>query len=485
MDLRLVSKAASTFTISPEIPDDYVGNLYDFFYTSVLHSKDLNKGRFTDIKRTTTPGKWSLAYSVNEENGKPTIRVEITGGKPLTVSLTPLAEGVSEDAMQQAKDDVGLAVNLFEDRVRKNSIFFAWRKGENIQPEHVSNSADKSARFFSETQILLVMVSLALSMVLFYFLGVYFALVVVAVQFVLMYYSSKINARMSDWRITKSDPFIHLLECSLPADGGKGVQSLSKQKLVDLKKEVYAEMASEHKEIDAQKCQQILSKYGINVKAEDFTTREVNAYGLVEETADKFGFPMPEVVVSNTMAPNAAASGPSPSRGVVMMTTGLFVQLQDNEIRSVLGHEFGHLKGRDPLLLFLLTGAEFLFRFYVLFQRFPIIFTTYWFILYYALVLAMIYSFARVLEERADMTSAMVIGQPGTLADALEKIGFQSVLLEHSPAYRAQEWLSLDSHPPIYFRIARLRNLQTPVKIRHQFLDCARAVTQGFIQSLF
>ena len=73
------------------------------------------------------------------------------------------------------------------------------------------------------------------------------------------------------------------------------------------------------------------------------------------------------------MVPNAAASGPSPSRGIVLITTGLLVQLEEPEVVSVLGHEFGHLKGRDPLILFGLMSAEFLFRFYVLLALLPII----------------------------------------------------------------------------------------------------------------
>ena len=78
----------------------------------------------------------------------------------------------------------------------------------------------------------------------------------------------------------------------------------------------------------------------------------MNVHELVKKIADRFGFSMPKIVVSNTMVPNAAAAGPSPSRGVVLLTTGILVQLEEDEILSVLGHEFGHLKGRDPLILY-------------------------------------------------------------------------------------------------------------------------------------
>jgi heat shock protein HtpX len=271
----------------------------------------------------------------------------------------------------------------------------------------------------------------------------------------------------------------------LSLEGKKAVNKLSKSQLSNLKKEVYAETIAQHGEIDRQKCREIFFKYGIECKLEDFTARKVNAYELVEKTAGQFGFPMPEVVVSNTLAPNAAASGPSPSRGVVMMTTGLFVQLQDNEILTVLGHEFGHLKGRDPLILFGINSMEFLFRFYVLLPFVPVIvFDPVLFLLYFGAVTTLIFFFAKFLEARADLTSAMVIGQPSVLADSLEKIGYRNLILERKPSIRAQEWLNLDSHPPIYFRVARLRKMNTPIRVRHPFIESAREVILGFRESL-
>jgi heat shock protein HtpX len=481
MDLGIASKEPLNFMISPEIPEDQIGNLYEFIYRSVLLT---NKDRFARIERTTTPDKRSLAYSIIEGKGNEKLRVKLTGGKPLAVSITPLVEAVSQDEIHRAREDVVLAVDLFQEQVRKNSLFLAWRQGETVIPERISSIGNQSSRFFLETQILLTILFMGLQMLLFYFLGVYFAIAVIAIQFVFVLYSNRIIAKMSDWHITKKDPFIHVLEYSLTPEVRKAVNKLTKEKLLDLKKEVHDETIAQHGEIDGQKCRKIFSKYGIDCKLEDFTARKVNAYELVKETAGKFGFPMPEVVVSNTLIPNAAASGPSPNRGVVLMTTGLFVQLQDDEILSVLGHEFGHLKGRDPLILFGLTSAEFLFRFYVLFPLFPFIFTSYLFILYFVAAMTMIYFFAKFLEARADLVSAMVIGQPKVLASALEKIGYQRLLLERSPSYRVQEWLSMDAHPPIYFRISRLRNLNTPIMTKHPLIDSAREVISGFRQSL-
>jgi heat shock protein HtpX len=192
---------------------------------------------------------------------------------------------------------------------------------------------------------------------------------------------------------------------------------------------------------------------------------------------------MPKIVVSNTMVPNAAASGPSPKRGLVLITTGLLVQLQENEILSVLGHEFGHLRGRDPLILYGLVSSEFLFRFYVLFPLFPLIFSSFLFFAYFWAVMVVIFFIAKFFEARADLVSAQVVGNPQILADSLEKIGYQRLLYERTPSYRIQEWLGLDPHPPIYFRVDRLENL-TPERIRHPLIESIRDVTNGFIATL-
>jgi heat shock protein HtpX len=184
------------------------------------------------------------------------------------------------------------------------------------------------------------------------------------------------------------------------------------------------------------------------------------------------------------MIPNAAASGPSPSRGVVLITTGLLVQLEEDEICSVLGHEFGHLKGRDPLLIYGLTATEFLMRFYVIFPLFPFIFDPLNFFLYFWVVMTIIYFVSKFFEARADLISAMVMGQPEVLAEALEKIGFRRLMYERIPSNRIQEWISLEPHPPIYFRANRLEKLGSSEKVNHPLLQSAKDVTKGFLVSI-
>ena len=213
-------------------------------------------------------------------------------------------------------------------------------------------------------------------------------------------------------------------------------------------------------------------------------SEKVNVYEIVKKVADRFGYKVPKIVISNTMVPNAAASGPSPSRGVVLITTGLLVQLEEPEITSVLGHEFGHLKGRDPLILYGITSAEFLFRFYVLLALFPIIFLSFIFFIYFWGIMTLIFFVAKFFEARADLTSAIMMGQPKIMAKALEKIGFQRLLFERTPSFRLQEWVGLDSHPPIYWRVETLEKLSEPVQVKHPLIESIRGVLRGFAATL-
>ncbi|MCW4046311.1 MAG: M48 family metalloprotease [Candidatus Bathyarchaeota archaeon] len=130
-----------------------------------------------------------------------------------------------------------------------------------------------------------------------------------------------------------------------------------------------------------------------------------------------------------------------------------------------------------------LSAVQYLFWFYVIFGFFP---TNSFFLLiiYYWALMTLTYFVAKFFEARADLISAMVIGKPKVLAGALEKIGFQRLLYERVPSFRVQEWLSMDPHPPIYFRIARLQQLDQSFQIKHPLIQSAKEVTKGFFHSL-
>jgi heat shock protein HtpX len=476
-----MSSQARSYSIVPEVPQSYIGNLYEFIYRSFLLPQ---KSRFSGISRSTSSGSLSISYSILDSFGNKRLRVRVSGVEPISVGVEPLVDMVSEDEILQAKEDIDVAMDMFEAQIRKNSLFFAWREGESVVPETVSGKENKSLRrIFLETQILFIALFMSVGLFLFYLIGPLVPIVLLAIQFVFVFYSNKIVARTADWYITEKNPFIHILQYPLSPEEDDLVKKISREDLVRLKKEIYEATIAENGELDCQKANQIFSEFGIGCKRENFIARKVNVYDIVKRTADNFGYKVPEIIVSNTLRPNAAASGPSPSRGIVLITTGTLLQLDEEEIVSVLGHEFGHLRGRDPLWLYGLSAVQYLFWFYVIFGLFP---TNSFFLLiiYYWALMTLTYFIAKFFEARADLISAMIIGKPKVLADALEKIGFQRLLYERIPSFRVQEWLSMDPHPPIYFRIARLRHLEKNFQIKHPLIQSAKEVARGFLHSL-
>ena len=121
-----MSSQNHSYSIIPEVPQSYIGNLYEFIYRSFLLPQKL---RFSDISRSTSPGAFAMSYSILGSVGKTRLKVRVSGVKPISVGIEPLVDAVSEDEILQAKEDFDIAVDMFETQVRKSSLFFAWREG--------------------------------------------------------------------------------------------------------------------------------------------------------------------------------------------------------------------------------------------------------------------------------------------------------------------------------------------------------------------
>jgi heat shock protein HtpX len=70
-------------------------------------------------------------------------------------------------------------------------------------------------------------------------------------------------------------------------------------------------------------------------------------YNVVEEMAIAAGVPMPKVMVLETDALNAFATGNRPGNGTIAVTRGLLNALNRDELQGVVAHEMSHLANLD------------------------------------------------------------------------------------------------------------------------------------------
>lgn len=77
---------------------------------------------------------------------------------------------------------------------------------------------------------------------------------------------------------------------------------------------------------------------------------------MAAETARKAGLPMPEIWVYADDRPNAFATGATRHSAMIAVSTGLIYIMDANTLRSVLGHEMGHISNGDMLSTTLLMG---------------------------------------------------------------------------------------------------------------------------------
>ncbi len=75
-------------------------------------------------------------------------------------------------------------------------------------------------------------------------------------------------------------------------------------------------------------------------------------WNVVEEMTLASGLPkMPDIYVIDDPSPNAFATGRSPEKSAVAVTSGLLKILDRDELQGVIAHELGHVKNRDIVLM--------------------------------------------------------------------------------------------------------------------------------------
>jgi heat shock protein HtpX len=464
----------TTFAIDTEVAPAYLNDLLVFTNQNYLAQ---NPNVFVNVRWGTVNGAYTLSFTVVGPERSWYMDVEMKASKPIQVTVTPTGGTVPPYAFERLRDDLFINIQIFEERVRTTTLYFAWTEREEIVPETNETSSRKAlGNIFADSMMLFYVITLVASILLFQFLGLLAPIVIIAFQFLGLLLSPQIVGRLGKWRIDASNRKIHLFQYHLAQqEYEEFTKKYTEDSVLKMKSEIYARTLALGRAPSCDVGREVFKKYGIECVPERLSVKSIDVYDIVRRAAEKFRLPIPKIVVSNTTPPNAAAVGVNPSRGLILITTGLLVQLEEDEILSVVGHELGHLKGRDSLNMFGLFAVEYLLRIYV----FLPIFLFFWYFYLFA-AMGVVYFVAKFFEARADLLSAIVIGQPQVMAEALRKIGFRRLQYERMPQYRAQGWLSWDPHPPTYFRITRLERMKAPVEIKHPLIQSAKDVIRGF-----
>lgn len=215
-------------------------------------------------------------------------------------------------------------------------------------------------------------------------------------------------------------------------------------------------------------------------------------YRIIENLCITAGLPMPRVYITPERQINAFATGRDPQHAAIAVTAGALEKLNKTELEGVLAHELSHIGNRDILVstvAVVLAGvismlADFFLRsmfwgggrrrdndreggnlFFILGIVFAIL----------APIGAMILQFAisRRRESLADASGVLLTRYPEGLANALEKIGADSVPMQHATTSTAHLWIDTPfkkeqvswyqklfmTHPPIAERVAALRQM--------------------------
>lgn len=156
----------------------------------------------------------------------------------------------------------------------------------------------------------------------------------------------------------------------------------------------------------------------------------------VRQLAERAGLPMPRVYIINNPQPNAFATGRSPARAAVAVSTGLMETLNREELAGVIAHELAHIKNRDTLTMAVaatIGGAVSMFAQYLQIgaifgsgrnddRGVGMIGTLAAMILAPLAATLVQMSISRSREYAADRMGAMLVGNPLWLASALQKI---------------------------------------------------------------
>lgn len=223
-------------------------------------------------------------------------------------------------------------------------------------------------------------------------------------------------------------------------------------------------------------------------RAREVTPAEApELHRMVEVLAQRAGIPKPSVHIIDSPTPNAFATGRSPAKGAVAVTTGILQALSRDELAGVMAHELAHIKNRDTLISSVAATIAGAISMVADMALWSMIFgggdeeegggAGGFVMLMLAPIAALIIQMAisRSREFAADAEGARILGDPQPLADALRKIemSVKQRPMEVSPATSHLYIVNpvfgglaglFSTHPATEKRIAKLQELRSQFK---------------------
>lgn len=237
----------------------------------------------------------------------------------------------------------------------------------------------------------------------------------------------------------------------------------------------------------------IMAKWMMGVQLIDADTtdpQERRLLQMVYQIAQKANLPkMPEVGIYDSSETNAFATGPSRSRALVAVSSGLLSRMNWNEIEGVLGHEITHISNGDMVTMTLLQGV--VNAFVMFFARViafaitrmgkksdsqseepsPLVYNLLVFVLeivFMILGAIVIAAFSRYREFKADKGGSRLAGKENMISAlrCLQSLHETPDPKAEQPAFQALKISNkkgilhlFSSHPPLEVRIQRLEEV--------------------------
>jgi heat shock protein HtpX len=205
-------------------------------------------------------------------------------------------------------------------------------------------------------------------------------------------------------------------------------------------------------------------------------------YQTTARLADQAGLPnIPEVGVFDSADPNAFATGPSKSKALVAVSSGLLKTMNRSEVEGVLAHEVAHIANGDMVTMTLVQGV--VNAFVMFFARIvgwaasqavdeekrgvvQLLSVIVFQILFGLLGMIVVARFSRRREFRADAGAAALAGKE-KMVSALRCLQRYAETPSQAPANMAALQIAsgrtsgllalLSTHPPLEERIAKLQ----------------------------